>query len=210
MKRREPPCVCALAGEHKEKWRGIYQCSPPLYPFVPFSIGSPFLSTDPAILSSASPTIALPPFYIQIHSLGYQSPLSSPPLFHPPPSPSLFPLFRKLPDALSCTTYMGTPSSPTDDFDSCLIHVSHTVTCVYVDITSCEFPPPTRARVSDIFMFRARARKLIYKTKTLVNISQRCVGKIFFPGENTTRACARDCRETMDLYLRRLFFKLRV
>lgn len=22
----EPPCICALAREHKEKWRGIYQC----------------------------------------------------------------------------------------------------------------------------------------------------------------------------------------
>jgi len=41
--------------------------------------------------SSASPTITLPPFYIQIHSPA------------------------------------STPSSPAEDFDSCLIHVSHTV-----------------------------------------------------------------------------------
>lgn len=43
----------------------------------------------------------------------------------------LFPLLsRKLSDALSRTTYMSTPSSPTEDFDSCLIHVSHTVTWI--------------------------------------------------------------------------------
>lgn len=51
----------------------------------------------------------------------------------------LFPLFCKLSDAPSRTTYMGTLSSPTDDFDSCLIHVSHTVIYVYVDFLVC-FP----------------------------------------------------------------------
>lgn len=45
-----------------------------------------------------------------------------------PAARPLFPLFRKLSDALSRTTYMSTPSSSTEDFDSCLIHVSHTVT----------------------------------------------------------------------------------
>lgn len=74
------------------------------------------VSLAPILSSSSASLLLLPclPFYIQIHSPGCQTPL--------------FPLFRKLSDALSRTTYMSTPSSPTEDFDSCLIHVSHTVT----------------------------------------------------------------------------------
>jgi len=77
----------------------------------------------------------------------------------------LFPLFRKLSDALSRTTYMSTPSSPTEDFDSCLIHVSHTVTWVR------GFPRvfPTRGRLSDISIYRTRRVTNLFLKQKLLN-----------------------------------------
>lgn len=107
------------------------------------------VSLAPILSSSFASLLLLPrlPFYIQIHSPGCQTPL--------------FPLFRKLSDALSRTTYMSTPSSPTEDFDSCLIHVSHTVTW---DFLVC-FPRGRTSHGISVCLHKEMSYKFIFKTK---------------------------------------------
>lgn len=74
----------------------------------------------------------------------------------------LFPLFCKLSDAPSRTTYMGTLSSPTDDFDSCLIHVSHTVIYVYVDFLVCS----SRTSLGHFVVSHKKIYKFTFKTRS--------------------------------------------
>lgn len=119
-------CLCSRRGAQREMARYLSVLTPSI-PFCPL-----FHRPSVSLYRSCHPrpSLLLLPC---LHSISKSIRSAAKPLF---------PLFRKLSDALSRTTYMCTPSSPTEDFDSCLIHVSHTVTWVYArtDFLVC-FPP---------------------------------------------------------------------
>lgn len=145
-------CLCSRRGAQREMARYLSVLTPSI-PFCPL-FHRLSVSLAPILSSSSASLLLLPclPFYIQIHSPGCQTPL--------------FPLFRKLSDALSRTTYMSTPSSPTEDFDSCLIHVSHTVTW---DFLVCF--PGGEPRTYFGALYKEMSYKLIFKTKTFLHFS---------------------------------------
>lgn len=141
-------CLCSRRGAQREMARYLSVLTPSI-PFCPL-----FHRLSVSLYRSCCPrsSLLLLPC---LHSISKSIRSAAKPLF---------PLFRKLSDALSRTTYMSTPSSPTEDFDSCLIHVSHTVTWV------CGFPRvfPTRGRLSDISIYRTRrVTNLFLKQKLL-------------------------------------------
>lgn len=107
-------CLCSRRGAQREMARYLSVLTPSM-PFCPLfhrlSVSLYQFCRPP------SPLLLLPCFHSTSKSIRSAT-------------KPLFPLFCKLSDAPSRTTYMGTPSSPTDDFDSCLIHVSRTVICV--------------------------------------------------------------------------------
>lgn len=107
-------CLCSRRGAQREMARYLSVLTPSI-PFCPL-----FHRPSVSLYRSCRPrpSLLLLPY---LHSISKSIRSAAKPLF---------PLFRKLSDALSRTTYMSTPSSPTEDFDSCLIHVSHTVTSV--------------------------------------------------------------------------------
>lgn len=143
-------CLCSRRGAQREMARYLSVLTPSI-PFCPL-----FHRPSVSLYRSCHPRpslLLLPCF----HSISKSIRSAAKPLF---------PLFRKLSDALSRTTYMSTPSSPTEDFDSCLIHVSHTVTWV------CEFPRvfPTRGRFSGISIYHTRKVPNLFLKQKLLNI----------------------------------------
>lgn len=141
-------CLCSRRGAQREMARYLSV----LTPFIPFCLLFHRLSVS--LYRSCRPLLPLL-LLPRLHSTSKSIRSATKPLF---------PLFCKLSDALSCTTYMGIPSSPTEDFDSCLIHVSRTVTCVRTWIFSC-----IRLADKSRIFFGAQCEeghKLISKTKT--------------------------------------------
>lgn len=158
-------CLCSRRGAQREMARYLSVLTPSI-PFCPL-----FHRPSVSLYRSCHPrpSLLLLPC---LHSISKSIRSAAKPLF---------PLFRKLSDALSRTTYMSTPSSPTEDFDSCLIHVSHTVTWVRAHGFPRVFPTRGR-RLSDISIYPyKKGYQLIFKTKTFQHIligSYRCDGEI--------------------------------
>lgn len=142
-------CLCSRRGAQREMARYLSVLTPSI-PFCPL-----FHRPSVSLYRSCHPrpSLLLLPC---LHSISKSIRSAAKPLF---------PLFRKLSDALSRTTYMSTPSSPTEDFDSCLIHVSHTVTWV------CGFPRvfPTRGQFSNISIYRTRRVTNLFLKQKLLN-----------------------------------------
>lgn len=143
-------CLCSRRGAQREMARYLSVLTPSI-PFCPLfhrSSVSLYRSYRPC------PSLLLLPY---LHSISKSIRSAAKPLF---------PLFRKLSDALSRTTYMSTPSSPTEDFDSCLIHVSHTVTSVR------GFPRvlSIRGRPSDISIYHTGGVTNLFLKQNFFNI----------------------------------------
>jgi len=141
-------CLCSRRGAQREMAKYLSVLTPSI-PFCPL-----FHQLSVSLYRSCRPrpSFLLLPY---LHSISKSIRSAAKPLF---------PLFRKLSDALSRTTYMSTPSSPTENFDSCLIHISHMVTSIR------EFPRvfPTRGWLSNISIYHTRRiiNKIIFKTKS--------------------------------------------
>jgi hypothetical protein len=127
-------CLCSRRGAQREMARYLSVLTPSI-PFCPlfhrFSV-SLYRSRRPR-----PPLLLLPCLHSTSKSIR-------------PPAKPLFLLFRKLSDALSRTTYTSTPSSPAEDFDSCLIHVSHTVIPGYRNFLVAFSPRSVAISTADI------------------------------------------------------------